>query len=54
MSIEQAPSIMIEIGVPAFAVGLLYGLQLLMDDPESERKEQMERLRLTLLNRKRA
>lgn len=45
MSIEQAPSILIEIGVSAFAVGLLHRLQLLMDDPDSEGREQMERLR---------
>jgi hypothetical protein len=45
MSIEQAPSILILIGASTVTVGLLYGLQLLLEDTESQPNDQMERLR---------
>jgi hypothetical protein len=45
MSIEQAPSILIGIGASAFAIGLLYGLQLLVEKNDADSGGQMEHLR---------
>lgn len=45
MSYEQVPSILIQIGFSAIAATLLYGLQLLIRDTDSDGKKYIERRR---------
>ena len=44
MGVEQATSILIQIGGGAFVLGLLYGLQALMDGFDPDGREEMERM----------
>ncbi|MCK5054474.1 MAG: hypothetical protein KAR65_09355 [Anaerolineales bacterium] len=44
MSVEQATSILIQIGAGAFVLGILYGLQSLMNGFDADGREEMERM----------
>ena len=44
MSLEQATSILIQIGGSAFVLGLLYGLQALFSTCDPDGREEMERM----------
>lgn len=45
MSLEQATSILIQTGGSAFVIGLLYRFQTLLNECDSDGREQMERMR---------
>jgi hypothetical protein len=47
MSYEQIPSLLLQLGLSAISAGILYGLQLLIRDTESDGRKHLERRRDT-------
>jgi hypothetical protein len=45
MNIEQMPTLLIETGLTVIAIGILYGIQLLLDQNDSNGKDQMDKVR---------
>jgi hypothetical protein len=48
MDYEQVPSLLLQLGISAIAAGLLYGLQLLIRDTDSDGRKHIQQRRDTL------